>query len=61
MKKFLKNWLTTLLGSVAGVPIILEGLDTSDWKLVLAGVGAMLVGLFARDANKSSETTGVEG
>jgi len=50
MKEYLNNIKTSLFGAVAGLPIIFEGIQKNDWQLVLAGVGALLIGVFAKDA-----------
>ena len=52
MKEMLENVKTTLFGAVAGLPVIWEGAMANDWKLVLAGIGMLLVGIFAKDAKK---------
>jgi len=46
------NVKTSLFGAVAGLPIIYEGAMANDWKMVLAGIGMLLVGIFAQDAKK---------
>jgi hypothetical protein len=51
MKKFLNNIKTTIFGAVAGLPLLGEGIATKDIFKILAGVGTLLVGLFAKDAN----------
>lgn len=50
MKQYFENVKTSLFGAVAGLPIILQGIEKNDWQLVLAGIGALLVGIFAKDA-----------
>lgn len=52
MKEMLDNIKTSLFGAVAGLPMIWEGAMAQDWKMVLAGIGMLLVGLFAKDAKK---------
>jgi len=52
MKEMLENIKTSLFGAVAGLPMIFEGAMAQDYKLVLAGIGMLLVGLFAKDAKK---------
>lgn len=56
----IKNWLTTVFGTVAGVPQIIEGLFSvpKDWGKVLLGAGLLIVGLFT--ANKKPEAPAVE-
>lgn len=57
---FIRSWVTTVFGGVAGVPTIMVGLEQSNWAMVAGGVGMLLVGLFARDAGKSSEKVGAK-
>jgi hypothetical protein len=52
MKEMLENVKTSLFGAVAGLPMIWEGALANDWKMVLAGIGMLLVGIFAQDAKK---------
>ena len=68
MKPMILSWLTTIAGLVAGGPAILAGfaglLDEDPatgivWNLVIAGVGALLVGFFAKDGNKKSADVGL--
>jgi hypothetical protein len=50
MKEMFENLKTSLFGAVAGLPMIYEGAMAQDWKLMLAGIGMLLVGLFAKDS-----------
>jgi hypothetical protein len=52
MKQMIENVKTSLFGAVAGLPVIWEGAMANDWKMVLAGIGMLLVGIFASDAKK---------
>jgi hypothetical protein len=52
MKQMMENVKTSLFGAVAGLPVIWEGAMANDWKMVLAGLGMLLVGVFASDAKK---------
>ena len=52
MKQMIDNVKTSIFGAVAGLPMIYEGAMANDWKLVLAGLGMLLVGIFASDAKK---------
>lgn len=52
MNEYLQNLKTTIFGAVAGLPVIFDGLEKGDWKIVLAGVGMLLVGVFAKDIKK---------
>ena len=51
MKRFINNIKTTIFGAVAGLPILGEGIANKDFIKILAGIGTILVGLFAKDAN----------
>ena len=55
MKSIFKNIKTTLFGSVAGIPTIIEGAQTHNIGHILAGIGALLLGLFAKDHNNTGE------
>jgi hypothetical protein len=50
MKHLLKNLKTTLFGAVAGLPIIAEGIQHKNVVQIISGIGALLVGLLAKDA-----------
>lgn len=52
MKRFFKNIKTSVFGAVAGLPIIIDGIGTKDITKILGGIGALLVGLFAKDADQ---------
>jgi len=49
MKNIWKNLKTTLFGTIAGVPTIIEGAQSHNLGHMLAGLGALLLGLFAKD------------
>jgi hypothetical protein len=51
MKTILKNLKTTLAGSIAGLPIILQGIQSKDISSIIAGIGILLTGLLAKDHN----------
>lgn len=55
MKNIFKNIKTTLFGSIAGIPTILEGAQTHNIGHILAGIGALLLGLFAKDHSTSEQ------
>ena len=52
MKSMFENVKTSLFGAVAGLPVIWQGAEAGDWKMMLAGLGMLLVGIFASDAKK---------
>ena len=47
----MKNWKTTVMGSVAGLPQIITGIISKDWGSVITGVATILMGIFAKDSN----------
>lgn len=52
MKRLLKNIKTSIFGAIAGLPILIDGIVTKDITKILAGAGALLTGLFAKDADQ---------
>jgi hypothetical protein len=52
-----KNWLTTILGLAAGSPVVIDGLQKTDWNQVWAGIALALLGIFAKQANVTGGTT----
>jgi hypothetical protein len=53
MKRFFKNIKTTLFGAVAGLPLIVDGIAQKNIGTILSGLGALLVGLFAKDSSNA--------
>lgn len=51
MKSLLKNIKTTFMGSVSGLPILVNGVQHKDLSQILTGLGLFLVGLFSKDHN----------
>jgi len=51
MKSIFQNIKTTLFGTIAGCPAIVDGFQSHNWSHILAGFGALLLGLFAKDHN----------
>jgi hypothetical protein len=49
MKRFFNNIKTTVFGAVAGLPLLVDGIATKDFTKIFSGIGAILVGLFAKD------------
>jgi hypothetical protein len=49
MKKLFKNIKTTVFGAVAGLPLLVDGIASKDYTKIFSGIGALLVGLFAKD------------
>jgi hypothetical protein len=55
MKNIFKNIKTTLFGTIAGLPTIIEGVQTHNIGHILAGIATLLLGLFAKDHNTTTE------
>ena len=62
------NWKTTAAAIGAFLAIAMpqiglwmdgNALTSPDWNILIAAVGVMLTGIFARDADKSSQDSGV--
>lgn len=53
MKKIFKNafssWLSTLVGSIAGIPQIQEGVQEHNTTKIILGVGLFILGLVAKE------------
>jgi hypothetical protein len=50
MKHIIKNIKTSIFGSIAGLPIIIEGIQSKNIIHIISGLGTLLVGLLAKDA-----------
>jgi len=56
----MKSWKTTLAGAIAALGVYFHSIpDMQFLGDILAGAGAFLTGLFARDNDKTSEQIGV--
>ena len=69
IKSGTKNWKTTISGLLAGGVLIANQIialiDSDpatmfDLKVLLAGLGAVGIGWFSRDADKTSKQSGAE-
>lgn len=49
MIKLFKDIKTTLCGSIAGLPQIIQGFQTHNYMLVVTGISTLLLGVFAKD------------
>lgn len=63
-----KNWLTTMFGLLAGVPVLLHQsgvtvghLGSGDWLQAISGIGIALLGLAAKDKNVTGGTISQSG
>lgn len=45
----LKNWRTSLIGVIGGLPTIVTCLLNGDYQGAIGGAALMLVGFFAKD------------
>lgn len=56
MKNFfnqaLKSVWTTLLGTIAGLPTLVAGINTHNTTAVIVGAATILTGLAAKDAHQ---------
>ena len=53
MKTILKNIKTSIAGSIAGLPVIINGIAQKDILQVISGLGMLIVGLLAKDAHNT--------
>ena len=51
MKTILKNIKTSIAGSIAGLPVIIEGINQKNIIQIISGIGILIVGLLAKDAH----------
>lgn len=49
MRNILKNIKTSLFGSIAGLPFIIDGISKKDPTLVISGLATLVLGLMAKD------------
>lgn len=47
----LKNWKTSIMGALAGLPYIFDGVIKQDATIITQGIGLLLLGIFAKDGN----------
>lgn len=43
------SYLTSIAGTIVGLPHIIEGFTTKNWALVVQGIGELLVGLASNE------------
>jgi hypothetical protein len=51
LENALKNVITTLAGSVAGVAEIQNGVSENNTTKIIIGIGLMILGIFAKDSD----------
>lgn len=51
------NPRTTITALGLAIPILYKAYELQSWHLVLTGIGTLLNGLFAKDAQKETQTT----
>jgi hypothetical protein len=51
MKRILKNFKTSIAGSIAGLPVIIEGINQGNIIQIISGIGMLIVGLLAKDSD----------
>lgn len=69
LKSDIQSWKTTIVGFLTGLmlaaPQVINFLDNDpetlfDFKIFMAGLGAMGIGVFAKDGDKTSEEVGIK-
>lgn len=69
IKADIQNWRTTIVGFLTGLVLassqIINLLDSNpetifDIKILIAAFGAMGIGMFAKDGDKTSEDVGIK-
>ena len=59
MKRIFKNvigdLLTSILGSLAGLPVLIEGIQTKNTVKILEGAGLFLLGLVSNSEEKPNK------
>jgi hypothetical protein len=51
MKRILKNIKTSVMGSIAGLSLIVDAIGKKDWALAIGGAATMILGLLAKDSD----------
>ena len=51
----LRNWFTSVLGGIVGIPEIIAGIQAGDVVMILKGLAMFLMGLAAKDSNVSGK------
>jgi hypothetical protein len=55
MKRILKNFKTSIAGSIAGLPVIIEGINQGNIIQIISGIGMLIVGLLAKDSDNTTD------
>lgn len=50
LKTIWTNLKTTIFGAVAGVPQIVQGVESKNYALLITGIATLLLGLVAKDS-----------
>jgi hypothetical protein len=45
----LDSYLTSIAGTIVGLPNIIEGFSSKNWALVIQGIGELLIGLASNE------------
>lgn len=53
MKIILKNLKTSIAGSIAGLPMFLNGVSQKDPVQIISGLGILITGLLAKDGHNA--------
>ena len=60
----MKSWKTTLAGAIAALGTYLSSVNEPSWLHIvgqlMVGAGTFLIGMFARDNDKTSESVGAK-
>ncbi len=51
------SWVTSVLGGIAGVPLIIEGFASvpRNWTKIIEGIGVFFLGLAAKDTIRTGK------
>ena len=49
MRHILKNIKTSFFGSIAGLPLVVDGIANKDAAMIVSGVATLILGLMAKD------------
>ena len=52
IKQCLKSIYTTVIGTIAGLPTLIQGIHTKNATEIILGAGTILTGLVAKDSHQ---------